>query len=94
VPGILWGFEPRAPPTLWGSRGATPHYLFLLPWGSLERQESSGDSSLGRNIKCWIADTADGPMLNLGCEMWKQDRIELIMIMWEPGYDRRAPKAD
>ena len=49
MPEFLWGFEPRAPPTLWGSRGVSPHYQFPLPWGSFEWQESSGDSSLDRH---------------------------------------------
>ena len=40
------------------------------------------------------ADTADGPMLSLGCEVWKQDRLELIMTRWELGYDRQARKSD
>ena len=46
VPEFLWGFEPRAPPTLWGSRGVSPHYQFPLPWRSFEWYESSGDSCL------------------------------------------------
>ena len=32
-----------------GSIGIASHYQFLLPWGSLECQESFGDSGLGRH---------------------------------------------